>query len=331
MRRYSLFVILALAVTCAFAADPPKTELKSDKLQLEVFHTDSEKGFYRGTRFDRSGVLGNVKFAGQTLFHPWKQKHNPENHDDIIGPVEEFGTLGYAEAKEGETFLKIGVGELEKPKEEKYRFTHPYKVVNAGERQMAADETSVRFKHTIATKSGYGYEYTKRVWIPENAPNVIMVLHSLKNTGTEPISTDVYNHNFFNVNNDPIGKNYEFSFRFKPILNEQKERAKELLKVEGTTLTFTGSLDKGSVYTEFGGLPTEPLKKDFKKDGYIPDFTMRHLKSKMTVKVWTDQPISKIRFWATTTTACPEPFLDVKVAPDKLFNWTWRYEFIDGE
>src|SRR5579883_1184498 len=70
------------------------------------------------------------------LFGPWKDTHDPTNHDDIIGLAPEFGQvnpLGYDDAKVGGTFLKIGVGELEKPKEEKYSFATKYKVVKLAE------------------------------------------------------------------------------------------------------------------------------------------------------------------------------------------------------
>src|SRR5437016_5526211 len=83
-------LVIASGVPTA-AADYPQIELKNNQLKLIVYLPDPEKGFYRGTRFDWSGVLGQVDFAGHKLFGPWKDKHDPTNYDDIIGPVEEFG------------------------------------------------------------------------------------------------------------------------------------------------------------------------------------------------------------------------------------------------
>ena len=114
------------------AEDFPYRVIKNEKLKFTLYEADAKKGLYRGTRFDHAAVFGNVEFAGHTIFGPWKDTHDPMNHDDIVGPCEEFGIdspLGYDDAKVGGTFLKIGVGELEKPKEAKYSFANKYKVV----------------------------------------------------------------------------------------------------------------------------------------------------------------------------------------------------------
>ena len=73
------------------ADDYPHVFLKNDKLKFKVYLPDAKKGFYRGTRFDHAGVFGEVEFAGHKIFGPWKDKHDPTNHDDIVGPCEEFG------------------------------------------------------------------------------------------------------------------------------------------------------------------------------------------------------------------------------------------------
>ena len=103
--------VLAVAAP-ATAEDYPHTYLKNDKIKVKVYLPDAEKGFYRGTRFVRAGVLGEVEYAGHKLFGPWKDAHDPTNHDDILGFAPEFGQekpLGYDDAKAGGTFLKIGV------------------------------------------------------------------------------------------------------------------------------------------------------------------------------------------------------------------------------
>ena len=135
------FIALAIAIVAlaspVAAADYPTHTLKSEHLSVKVYQPDAEKGFYRGTRFDWSGVF-SVEFEKHKLFGPWKGTHDPANNDDIVGPCEEFGSgftgpLNYKDAKVGERFLKIGVGELEKPKEEKYQFFRNYKIAKAGE------------------------------------------------------------------------------------------------------------------------------------------------------------------------------------------------------
>jgi hypothetical protein len=322
--RHLLAICATLALTTLVAAaDYPKVELKTDQLQMTVYLPDAEKGFYRGTRFDWSGVIGDVRFKEWKLFGPWKDKHDPTHNDDIVGPVDEFGMqtpLGYDGAKVGETFLKIGVGELEKPKEEKYNFFRKYKIVRPGTWTVKATDREAVFTQEMATKAGYGYRYVKRVRLPDPPERfpAFVIEHELKNTGTKPISTDVYNHNFFNVAGSPVGPDYEFRFPFD-VKADARERFGELVAITGGTLRFNGPLDKGSVYAVLTGYG------DAARDGR---FDLIH-KSGLGVTVTGDRPLSRLAFWGVGSTICPEPFVAVKLAPGESMKWSWTYELFD--
>src|SRR5262245_42057211 len=196
--RYVFTLCLLLVAGSAVAADDyPHVYLKNDKLKVKVYLPDAEKGYYRGTRFDWAGVCGEVEFAGHKIFLPWKDKHDPTNHDDILGPAEEFGMeapLGYDEAKPGETFLKIGVGELEKPKEEKYSFAKKYKIVKPAvwkETQRYLENPPEFFENLVwesqaSLPTGYGYTYRKGIQLTTRKDEAwIAITHELKNTGTK--------------------------------------------------------------------------------------------------------------------------------------------------
>ena len=319
MPRLLLAAVLFVVAGVSPAADYPTHTLKTDKLSVLVYLPDAEKGFYRGTRFDWSGVF-SVEFGGHKLFGPWKDKHTPTNNDDIVGPCEEFGMvapLGYEAAKVGETFVKIGVGELEKPKEAKYNFFGKYKIARAGEWKVDKTDGKVTFEQTLKADSGYAYKYTKIVMV-DGAD--LRILHVLENTGTKPISTDHYNHNFFNVDGDAVGKNYELEFPFAPKADAPKERFAELVKLDGKKLTLTGTIDKGSIYAELGGYNTEAGSKD-------AAVTMRHALSGVSVRVTGDRPPSKFNVWGMKTTLCPEPFLQFDIEPGKKATWGWKYQF----
>lgn len=312
-------VLLAVGAT-GRAEDFPKHVLKSKELTVTVYLPDAKAGFYRGTRFDWAGVC-SVEFAGHKIFGPWKAKHDPKNNDDIVGPVEEFGSMtpppGYEDAKAGETFVKIGVGELTKPKEDKYRFFNNYTVVQTGEWAVEKSDTKITFTQTFAAKSGYGYKYRKALAVDGGK---LLLMHTLENTGTKAIKTDVYNHNFFNVDGDGVGKNYEVEFPFVPTAPVPKDRFAELVKIDGKKLTFTGALDKGQVYAELFGYSAKVDNKD-------AQVTMRHKPSGVSVTATADQPLHFLRVWGIKETICPEPFLLFDIAPGKTARWTWKYEF----
>jgi hypothetical protein len=71
MRPALALCLLLLAAAAARAEDYPHVYLKNEKLRVKVYLPDAQKGFYRGTRFDRAGVLGEVEFAGHKVFRLW--------------------------------------------------------------------------------------------------------------------------------------------------------------------------------------------------------------------------------------------------------------------
>ena len=96
------------------AADFPEAEISNSRVRAKLYLPDTKIGYYRGTRFDWSGVIASLECDGHSYFGKWFERYDPKLHDAISGPVEEFFTngagLGYHEAKPGESFVKIGVG-----------------------------------------------------------------------------------------------------------------------------------------------------------------------------------------------------------------------------
>ncbi|MCU0706617.1 MAG: hypothetical protein MUF18_21895 [Fimbriiglobus sp.] len=316
MPRMLSLIAAVLATVPLFAADHPTHVIQSDQLAVTVYLPDAEKGYHRGTRFDWSGVF-SVEYGKHKLFGPWKDNHTPTNHDDIVGPCEEFGTadaLGYSDAKVGEGFLKVGVGELVKPKEEKYNRFQTYKFAKTPEWKTTTTPAKVAFEHAAGITTGYAYKYTKIVAVQGEE---VRVQHILENTGTKAIKNDHYTHNFFNCDGAAVGEKYEVVFGFKPTVQAGRERWKELVTIDDRTLRLTGPLDKGSVFAELGG---------FGKDASQNRVDIRY-KGGASVRVTGDKPLSAFNVWGVGTTICPEPFIQLDLEPGKKAVWSWTYTF----
>ena len=147
----SLFAGLLTCVTLLRLANParpalageayPQTVVTNTILSAALYLPDSERGYYRGTRFDWSGLVSHVEVGGHSFFCDFKQQHDPLNHDDICGTAEEFGiesTPSYAEASPGEPFIKIGIGVLQKPDTSPYAFWKRYNVLKPGDWKILA-------------------------------------------------------------------------------------------------------------------------------------------------------------------------------------------------
>src|SRR5581483_7128613 len=283
-----MFIIPLSALLLIPAADPPAPRhvLEGGGVKLTIDLPDPTTGYYRGTRFDWSGVVATAEVGGHTVFGYWKPTHDPGNHDDIPGTAEEFGhdePLGYADAPVGGTFVKIGVGELVKPAEAKYRFAYRYTIAKPGTWQVTTGDKAVEFRQEL-THGGYGYRYVKRV---ELAPGGFVIRRTLTNTGSKRIDTDDYVHNFMTVDGDPVGPNYALRFPFPPRAVEP-QGLRDVAAIRGDRLVFLKPLTTGSVQTLIAGFGPKA------EDNQV---SVEHAPSKLTLRIVNDRPLLKFNVW----------------------------------
>ena len=148
MKHWLVAMMIAVPMNGApvLNSNPPVATIASGDLKAQVYLPDLKNGYYRGTRFDWSGVVSRFQYKNHSFFGPWFERWDPAVHDfvyngnDIVagtcsaisGPVEEFEPIGYEEAKPNGTFLKIGVGALRKADDTKYDHYRTYEIANPG-------------------------------------------------------------------------------------------------------------------------------------------------------------------------------------------------------
>src|ERR1700751_2217844 len=91
----------------------PSAEINNGLIRAKIYVPDARGGFYRGTRFDWSGVVYSLQAHGHDYYGPWFNKTDASVHDfvyrgtDIVagpcsaitGPVDEFAPVGFEVAK----------------------------------------------------------------------------------------------------------------------------------------------------------------------------------------------------------------------------------------
>ena len=245
---------VVLAATLG-AAEFPQTEISNGVIKAKFYLPDAEKGYYQATRFDWSGVISSLEWNHHNYFGVWFSKYDPKLHDAITGPVEEFRTgmsgLGYDEAKVGGTFIRIGVGVLRKPDDGPFQQFKTYDIVDSGKRTVHTAKDSIEFTQELADpSSGYAYLYRKTVRLVPGKPQMV-IEHTIKNTGKKAIETNVYNHNFFVMDEQPTGPDFTVRFGFKPVPVEGFRGPGEFKEND---LHFTRELQSGeSVFGEIRG------------------------------------------------------------------------------
>jgi hypothetical protein len=307
----ALCTLVALAAGALLAADPPQAEITNGVIRAKLYLPDPENGYYRATRFDWSGQIANLEYKGHNYFGQWFERYDPKLHDAIMGPVESFSAVGYAEAPVGGTFVRIGVGALRKVEEPRINDFRTYEIVDGGKWTVRRAADSVEFIHELA---GW-YVYRKTLRMTKGKPELV-IEHSLRNTGTRPIETNVYNHNFFMLDGQPTGPDIVVKFPFEV---KATRPMGGLAEVRGKELVYLAELQRGqtaqSDLTGYG-----PTAADF-------DFLVENRKTGTGVRQTGDRPITRINFWSIRTTVCPEAYNHISVAPGAETTWRVTYEF----
>ncbi len=310
-----LFVLLALIQ--APAATVPQATIANGRMRATIYLPDAKAGYYRGTRFDWAGVVASLDWQGHSYFGQWFERYDPTLHDAITGPVEEFLTgeagLGYAEAKPGEPFVRIGVGAVRKPDEPAYRRFATYDIVDGGTWTSTTGKDRVEFVHVLTDAGGYAYVYRKTLRL---SGDTLILEHRLKNTGRKPIVTSVYNHNFFMLDAKPTGPDFVVRFPFAP---RAKQSLAGLAEIRGNDLVYLQELQgRQTVFTELEGFGA--TAKDH-------DIRVENVRTGAGVRQTSDRPISKLLVWSPRTTICPEAYIDLRIEPGRESAWRITYEF----
>ncbi|GAB3776491.1 hypothetical protein GCM10028818_22160 [Spirosoma horti] len=298
------------------AVDVPETVISNGLVRVQVYLPDAQNGYYRGTRFDWSGVVASLEYNRHTYHGKWFDTYKPTTHDAIMGPVEEFGPLGYAAAKPGGSFVKIGIGSLTRPDEKPYNSFRFYTLANPGKWTIKKKAHQVQFTHILAD-STYAYEYKKTLSLAKAKPELI-IMHSLKNIGTQPIETTVYDHNFFVIDQQSTGPTYSITLPVSGLSAEGGKGLGDLVSLQNNQLLYlrdVGKREQAYFPDLTGGKPVDYA------------FSVENTKTGAGVNVTGDRPIDRLVYWSSSTTVCPEPYINLNVAPGKTISWQISYQY----
>ena len=92
-----------------------------------------------------------------------------------------------------------------------------------------------------------------------------------------------------------------------------------LVKADGRELIFTGNIQENKpVFSELAG-----YKSNFEENEAI----IEHKPTGIGVKFQGNLPVSRYNFYAAYNCVCPEPFVELNVAPSKKVSWYEIYTF----
>jgi hypothetical protein len=339
---FGALLLVAVTTGALLAADPLSVEISNGQIKARIYVPDSKNGFYRSTRFDWSGMIAGLEYKAHVFYGPWFYKVDPSVYDfdydangvvvsdstAAVGPAEEFNTdgvaLGFAAARPGGTFVKIGVGVLRKPaageagsNPDRYDHSRTYAIVDPGKWITKKSRDSVESTQELTDPAdGYSYVYRKTIRLLPGAPKLV-IEHSLTNTGSAPIRSTVYNHNFFTLDNEGPSEGLTVTVPYQ--IQSQRPLAQGILETRGNQLVYLKTLaekDRGTA--TLGGFGD--TAKDY-------DFRVENKKLGAGYHVTADKPPSNVALWSIRTVMAVEPYIAMSIEPGKEFTWTLIYDY----
>ena len=308
----------------------PQAEISNGLITAKIYLPDVKNGYYRSTRFDWSGAVYSLKYNRHNFYGQWFDRIDPKvvnwiyQGPEIVsgpcsalfGPVDEFETpLGWNEAKPGGTFIKIGVGVLQRGNGDYNRYV-PYKIINPGTWYVKKGNDSVEFIQKLSdSNSGYAYMYRKVVRLVKNKPEMV-IEHFLKNTGRLPIQSDVYNHNFVSLDKQPPGPDFTVKVPFR--IKGGQSLHKELAEIHGNQIVFMRPLageDEAVVFV-----------RGFSDNARDNEVIIENKKVGAGMKITCDKPLIKEFLWSVRTVLAVEPYISINIQPGDEF--TWKDKFV---
>jgi hypothetical protein len=147
---------------------------------------------------------------------------------------------------------------------------------------------------------------------------VLILEHRLKTTGTKPIDTQVYDHDFFMLDAVPTGPGMEVHFPFEP---QAKHPLEPHAKIDGKSIVYLEELTSGPRQSAASYLT------GYSSSAADYDFTVENRATGVGVEQTSDSPVAQLNFWSIRTTICPEAYIHVIVQPGETKTWTIRYRF----
>ncbi len=327
-------VILAVCLMAGslMAADYPQAEISNGKIHAKIYLPDAQNGFYRSTRFDWSGVISSLEFEGHNYYGPWFTKQDPTVRDfvyrdsDIVvsaesgsmGPADEFQTpVGFDTAAVGGTFIKIGVGILRKADAMPYSAYRKYEIVDPGKWTVNTGPDWAQFMQELKDPAtGFAYVYRKTIRLSASTPEMT-IWHSLRNTGSQPIRSNVYNHNFLVLDQTPPGPGYELTMHF-PVTSSRPPN-KDFAEIRGKQIVYLKTLqDRDTVAMPVEGF--SPYPADY-------DIRVENKKLGAGMHIVGDHSLASMALWSIRSVLAIEPFIAVEPAPGTEMTWSYIYSY----
>lgn len=285
--------------------------IRSNRLAVEVAAPGT---VYNRTRFDWTGFITQVTLDGNHTFCV-PEDYRPDSGSGGIGLCNEFGIdmpINYEATKPGESFPKLGIGLLIRPDDQPYNFFRAYEIAQRYPIHVESSDSQARFVVDPMDCRGYAARLIKTLSVEENR---LQVAYHLENTGSRPIVTNEYCHNFVGIDRQPVGPEYTMRFPQPVTFGEPPQ---DVFEVDGQQVRW-----KFPPVKQFYCRPQQFSKTD------QPQWELTHAPTGVNMREYVDFAPDRVAMWGAPHVISAEIFVGINLAPGQSQSWTRRFEFFD--
>ncbi|MEM8876009.1 MAG: hypothetical protein AAGD32_17320 [Planctomycetota bacterium] len=295
-------------------------------LTIRVALPDTRHGFNRASRFDRAGmVVWAADASGFVAMAPHTQAsdHDPAIDDHVAGTAGEFSIEappGYNDANPGETFLKIGVGLLERTDDRSYRFRHAYPIRDAGQWQVESGPTAVTLIHELSSSLGWAYRYRITVRLYDDRAG-FEIERQLENLSSRRLAVCHYSHNFVWLDGHAATPGARIAV-------EPPHRAARPPKFRGAAEWKAGTLSVIDRPATPGIVRLIPEQAQEPDDPAAWSAVLSHPDATRAMTISQVPMPDRTILYLDDRTASIEPFIDLDLLPGASASWRTAYEMV---
>jgi hypothetical protein len=266
-----------------------------------------------GTRFDGSSLAPRARWRGRTLFAGYTHLNYPETNT-AAGFAEEFDTgerslpPGWAQARPGEAFLKLGVGALRKEGDGYLHWrTQPLAARGAWQVEHGPDWYQTSWRSPAV--EGRACTLVRRVELRDDG---FTVSHRLANTGSVALASEHYAHHFLCFAGRPVEPGYEIELGWEP---PAPAVVPAPLHLAGRLVTI-GALPAKWSPTDGAGIALA---------GGGSELAVRHRGAGVELRLRCRPAPARLVIYAAPQALCPEPFTPLGAEPGAEVSWSCTY------
>jgi hypothetical protein len=303
--------------------EPPAVEVRRGAFRFIVLLPDAEKGFYRGVRFDHSGIVAFAQLGGRTFIG--RLEPGPDRRP---GPVYSLGTCqeyrvlrsgggrhrfyrsGGLDLADGSA-MRIGSRRLTGPRNRTPGDLLPWDVEIL--------PNGVRFQQRFTDPAGWGYHLTKTVAILPDQPGFV-ISHAFENIGTRPIHRFVYSHNWLCIDGQPPDSRTVLTLG-RDARRDAESRPQAV--IEGKDVRFTDVL---------AGTDPPPFHITLPGSWTVRQnvFRLGRTDTGPACEVRGNWAPAFADVYADASAVCPEPHFELSAQPGQTVHWATTYRFFQG-